>query len=162
VILRHSGIARGNRSCCSTVRGPHRAGCRFSAHLLLQWYLGTALLRQFWNCVVWCMGCVHSVLHGVPLHRCDNRNCEDACCVRFFQVVPQRHFGCSRSNVLNASKQKSCLVIFRITDVYSWNTKSFQRDLNGSTMFNAETLQTLVSLVEGALHQEIKPPTQQD
>lgn len=86
MILRHSGIARGNRSCCSTVRGPHRAGCRFSAHLLLQWYLGTALLRQFWNCVVWCMGCVHSVLHGVPLHRCDNRNCEDACCVRFFKL----------------------------------------------------------------------------
>ena len=35
--------------------------------------------------IVWCMGCVHSVLHGVPLHRCDNRNCEDACCVRFFK-----------------------------------------------------------------------------
>ena len=46
--------------------------------------------------IVYNVRCVHSalhILHGVPLHRCDGRNCEEACCARYFQVLPQRHFG---------------------------------------------------------------------
>ena len=90
VILRQHCTEESQRLHCP--RSTFRAGCRFRAQLMFQWYsfgLCDLLCCASFG-ILYCVRCVHSLtVHGVRLHRCDDA----CCCMRCSQAVPQRYFG---------------------------------------------------------------------
>jgi hypothetical protein len=126
VILRQHCTEESQRLHCQ--RSTFRAGCRFRAQLMFQWY--SFGLCDLLCCAsfgfLYCVRCVHSLtVHGVRLHRCDDA----CCCMRCSQAVPQRYFGWmfSQQHTQRRQIKKPCLVIFAISDVDSWNIKSLQK-----------------------------------